>query len=129
MSNGETGALLPFSTRMKRARRRAAAWPAYMSAETLAAALDVDVGYVRQLVKRGLLPQPVHIGEAPRWRFEDVEENLLRQTNVHAELNDPYLQGVERVAAQKARDPSSAVRAQGDGEGQDVRVPVERSRH
>jgi hypothetical protein len=129
MSKGGIAALLTFRTRMRRFRPKGYPWPAYMSADTLAAALDLAPGDVQQLVKRGLLPKPVRIGETLRWRFEDVEEHVLRGTTLHAELEDPYLQGVERVASQKARNPSSAVRAQGDGEGQDLSISIERSRH
>lgn len=56
-----------------------------MSAETLAAVLDLKrVEYVRQLVQRGVLPEPVVIGEVERWDYEQVVEHLRGESGAGA---------------------------------------------
>ena len=82
--------------------------PAYVTRETLARLLDINApGYVDQLVKRGLLPEPVMIGEAPRWRWETVDKLLAggaaATQPVKDESDDPYLAGVHRGQAAVAR--------------------------
>jgi hypothetical protein len=87
-------------------RRKPSMWPDYCSRETLAARLDVAPYYIDQLVKRGLLPPPtVTLGEAPRWRWADVEKYILGVADgaeSHADQVDPYLAGIERAAPQEA---------------------------
>ena len=72
-------------------------WPDYMDRETLAQRLDLKPGAVDQYVKRGLLPQPVSIGEAVRWSWRDVENHLRGGTPSAAPSNsdDPYMAGVK----------------------------------
>ncbi len=72
------------------------AWPDYMDKATLARRLDLKPGAVDQYVKRGLLPDPVCIGEAVRWSWRDVE-SFLRGDAPGAASNqsdDPFLAGV-----------------------------------
>jgi hypothetical protein len=60
---------------------------------------------VHAYVKRGLLPQPKHIGELVRWRWSpDVErciEALDLETGAESHADDPYLAGIERVATKE----------------------------
>lgn len=74
------------------------AWPDYCKRETLAKRLNLAVGAIDQLVKRGLLPEPIQLGEALLWRWEDVDNWLRRgqdaPESTHAD--DPYLAGVAR---------------------------------
>ena len=65
-------------------------WPGWMKKETVAAYCDCELGYVDQLVKRGLLPRPTDMGEAPRWRREDVDAWLAGTTDSGADFADPY---------------------------------------
>lgn len=72
--------------------------PAYVTRETLARMLDMrEPGYVDQLVTRGLLPEPVMIGEAKRWRWADVDNRISGGAVGHEarkdEADDPYLRG------------------------------------
>ena len=53
-------------------------WPPFQSIETLAAALDMTVEYVQQLVKRGILPGPIMIAETERFDFALVTQRLTR---------------------------------------------------
>ena len=55
--------------------------------------------YVRQLIKRGLLPNPIKIGELQRWKWADVElaiESVTRGGGINDGGRDPYLAGLER---------------------------------
>lgn len=87
-------------------RRNTVLWPDYCSRETLAARLDVAPSYIDQLVKRGLLPPPtLMLGEAPRWRWAEVEKymhGVADGAESHADQQDPYLAGIKRAAPQEA---------------------------
>lgn len=74
-------------------------WPDYCSRETLAKRLDVSVSAIDQYVKRGAIPSPVHVGDALRWRWSEVDAMLRGASNVAA-VNDPFLAGVARVTSE-----------------------------
>ena len=83
--------------------------PDYCDRDTLARRLDMTPGYVDQLVKRGILPDPVTIGEAKRWRWADVD-TAVRCGNAgnHTDHGydaavDPYISGAARAATATAR--------------------------
>ena len=82
-------------------------WPDYCTRETLAARLEVAPAYIDQLEKRGLLPPPVAIGEAKRWRWSDVEIYISQlDDGAHASTDreDPYFAGIERGATEETRN-------------------------
>jgi len=84
--------------------------------ETLAKILDIrNPSFVDQLVKRGILPEPVDLGGQPRWRTSEVEARISGLGHVvlgncpdrpHDEGVDPYLAGV--ADASKAAAPRSS---------------------
>ena len=77
--------------------------PDYVSRETLAYRLDMKAGAIDQLVKRGILPPPLQIGEALRWWWPDVDRRIrgddlqIRSTAQDAE--DPYLRAINGAPA------------------------------
>ncbi len=76
-------------------------WPDFCKKETLAKRLDLPVGAIDQLVKRGILPQPVAVGEALLWHWDDVKTRLVagRPSAVEtAPVEDPFAAGARRVA-------------------------------
>lgn len=55
-----------------------------------AEALGMGLDKFRELVNRGVLPEPVNIGDMRRWRVRDLEEALDRlKVSSHA---DPLLE-------------------------------------
>ncbi|MEQ1689388.1 MAG: hypothetical protein ABL874_12515 [Sphingopyxis sp.] len=48
-----------------------------MKEATLAKRMDVEPGFIKQLVARGCLPPPRNIGGAPRWLWDEVV-NFIR---------------------------------------------------
>ena len=79
--------------------------PDYVSAETLAHRLDCSKSTVAEYVRRGLLPKPLKIGELVRWHWANVEKFIAELENSPAEADaaDPYLDGIDRGATEKAR--------------------------
>jgi len=75
-----------------------ALWPDYMKRETLAKRLDLPPGAIDQLVKRGLLPGPIQIGEARLWSWDDVQTRLATRGVLVDAQPDPYDAGARRVA-------------------------------
>ena len=77
--------------------------PDYVSRETLAYRLDMKAGAIDQLVKRGVLPPPLNIGDALRWWWPDVDRRIRGddlQTRATAyEADDPYLEAINGTAA------------------------------
>ncbi len=87
-------------------------WPDYMSKATLAQRLDLAEGAIDQYVTRGLLPAPVAIGDALRWRWADVEACLVggtRDAGSHDYDGDPYFAGVRNGSSRA--DRTSAARS------------------
>jgi predicted DNA-binding transcriptional regulator AlpA len=79
--------------------------PDYVSAETLAQRLDCSKTTVHAYVRRGILPEPIRIGDLVRWRWVDVEKtikSLEAGEDFHVDANDPYFAGIERGKTQKA---------------------------
>jgi predicted DNA-binding transcriptional regulator AlpA len=74
--------------------------PAFMSRETLAQALELKPGAIDQLVTRGLLPQPVKIGDAIRWNWAEVEQWLTnaKRPSDASEIADIFKQRAAHVA-------------------------------
>lgn len=70
-------------------------WPDYCRRETLAKRLNLPASAIDQFVKRGLLPQPIKIGEAVLWRWESVDTFLQSQQTetLIQDFCDPYIAG------------------------------------
>jgi predicted DNA-binding transcriptional regulator AlpA len=81
--------------------------PAYPSRKTLARLLDCAESTVDELVKRGVLPKPMHLSNGcVRWCWNDVVLALasLKQDDLNKnQSNDPYLSGVKNVSEITAR--------------------------
>jgi len=79
-----------------------------LTKESLAKALDIkNPAFVDQLVKRGILPEPIDLGGAKRWLMSDIEARInglrcgtigLGGEAAHDEGSDPYLAGVAHAA-------------------------------
>jgi predicted DNA-binding transcriptional regulator AlpA len=78
-------------------------WPDYLRRETLARRLNLAPGAIDQLVKRGLLPPPLRLGEALLWRWATVDEILTR--GQPTATDDPYARGINAVEAPATRAP------------------------
>jgi hypothetical protein len=80
-------------------------WPDYCKKATLARRLDLPVGAIDQMVKRGLLPPPVSVDDAMLWRWETVD-SFLKEGKTSGDSDDPYILGAQRAAqAAAARRP------------------------
>ena len=102
--------------------------PAYMSRETLAQHLEIKPGAVDQYVRRGLLPSPVTIGEALRWRWDDVDEWIRSRTRGDVsgyadDVKDPYMPGTVNAS------PAPASRVRRPQQGATVLLPAAAQRH
>lgn len=73
-------------------------WPDCMKRETLAKRMDVEPGFVDQLVARGHIPPPRDIGGAPRWFWSKVEPRLRASHSSEVSDFDPYKLGAARAA-------------------------------
>jgi hypothetical protein len=73
--------------------------PDYVSRETLAYRLEIAAGAVDQYVTRGVLPAPIKIGEALRWRWSDVEMRLAGASSSGDAVPDPYELGARHAAS------------------------------
>jgi predicted DNA-binding transcriptional regulator AlpA len=76
--------------------------PSYLSCATLARELDVSESTVHDMVRRGVLPQPVRLSSGcVRWRWADVEMALCSMTaKTHSGgAVDPFLEGLKNVAS------------------------------
>ena len=75
--------------------------PAYVSRKTLAHELDCAESTVDELVKRGVLPKPLHLSNGcVRWCWGDVVLALASLGKAPACGIDPYLSGVKNVASE-----------------------------
>lgn len=81
-------------------------WPDYCKRETLAKRLNLPAGAIDQLVKRGLLPAPIRLGDALLFRWADVD-SYLRSGKMDAP-DDPYETGARRAAQAAATRPNGA---------------------
>jgi predicted DNA-binding transcriptional regulator AlpA len=74
--------------------------PSYLSCATLARELDVSESTVHEMVRRGVLPQPVKLSSGcVRWRWADVEMALcsMSVSRVSDATSDPFLEGLRNV--------------------------------
>ena len=101
----------------------------YLSRKSLADKLDLAEGAIDQLVKRGILPEPLTIGEAKRWRWDDVDAQLRGMvagvSQATDEQQDPYLAGVAHVAVAQA---AAARVHRSQPSGQILHIPASPSR-
>jgi predicted DNA-binding transcriptional regulator AlpA len=77
--------------------------PSYLSRKTLAAELDVAPSTIDELVKRGVLPKPVHLSNGcVRWPWHDIEAAItsLKNSPPDSAQADPYLEGIKNVATE-----------------------------
>ncbi len=88
-------------------------WPDYCTRETLAKRLELKPGAIDQLVTRGILPAPVMIGDALRWKWATVEQALegtrrgmdSARSCTDDSGEDPFIQGARRAAEAAASRP------------------------
>ena len=74
--------------------------PSYVSCATLAHELDVSESTVHEMVRRGVLPQPVKLSSGcVRWRWADVELALgsMSTSRVAGANGDPFMEGLRNV--------------------------------
>jgi predicted DNA-binding transcriptional regulator AlpA len=76
--------------------------PSYLSRRTLAAELDVAESTIDELVRRGVLPKPVHLSSGcVRWRWGDVEAAIVSLRGGDIPEVDPYIAGARNAAKQE----------------------------
>jgi predicted DNA-binding transcriptional regulator AlpA len=76
--------------------------PSYVSCSTLARELDVSESTVQEMVRRGVLPQPVKLSSGcVRWCWADVQAALgsLSAGRVSEAANDPFLAGARHATS------------------------------
>lgn len=76
--------------------------PAYLSCASLARELDVSETTVHEMVRRGILPQPVKLSSGcVRWCWADVQLALgsLSAGKVSEAGNDPFLAGARNATS------------------------------
>jgi predicted DNA-binding transcriptional regulator AlpA len=75
--------------------------PAYLSCASLARELDASETTVRDMVQRGVLPQPLRLSPGcVRWCWSDVEQALASLSpSAKSEQEDPFLAGVRSATS------------------------------
>lgn len=75
--------------------------PSYLACATLARELDVSESTVHEMVRRGVLPQPVKLSSGcVRWRWADVEMALGSMSAGRVtEAADPFLTGARHATS------------------------------
>lgn len=75
--------------------------PAYLSCASLARELDMSETTIREMVNRGILPQPIRLsGGCVRWCWADVQAALgSLSVGGHDRGIDPFLAGVQNVTS------------------------------
>ncbi len=74
--------------------------PSYVSCATLARELDVSETTVHEMVRRGVLPQPVKLSSGcVRWRWADIEMALgsVSVSRTPEATSDPFLAGARHA--------------------------------
>lgn len=74
----------------------------YLSCASLARELEVSETTVYEMVRRGVLPQPIKLSPGcVRWCWVDVQRALGSLTDAGAQgtANDPFLKGVRDVTS------------------------------
>lgn len=77
--------------------------PSYVTCSTLARELEVSETTVYEMVRRGVLPQPVKLSSGcVRWCWAEVQTALGSLSAGHASdvANDPFIAGLKNVAPQ-----------------------------
>jgi predicted DNA-binding transcriptional regulator AlpA len=75
--------------------------PSYVTCSTLARELEVSESTVYEMVRRGVLPQPMKLSNGcVRWCWADVEAALgsLSSARDSGAASDPFLMGLKNVA-------------------------------
>lgn len=74
--------------------------PSYLSCASLARELDVSERTVQEMVRRGVLPQPVRLSPGcVRWCWTDVQTALASLAGTGAGTDaDPFMQGVRNAS-------------------------------
>jgi predicted DNA-binding transcriptional regulator AlpA len=76
--------------------------PSYVSRRTLADELDCAESTIDELVRRGILPRPVHLSSGRvRWCWDDVIASLAPLKSGSATETDPYLSGARNATRQE----------------------------
>jgi len=74
--------------------------PAYISCASLARELEVAQSTVYELVRRGVLPQPLKLSAGcVRWCWADVQLSLSSLADGTAANNDPFLEGARNATS------------------------------
>lgn len=76
--------------------------PSYLSCASLARELDVSETTVHEMVRRGVIPQPVKLSSGcVRWCWADVQAALasLSASRISEAVSDPFLVGARNVAS------------------------------
>lgn len=76
--------------------------PSYVSCATLARELDVSETTVHEMVRRGVLPQPVKLSNGcVRWRWADVDMALgsMSASRATEAASDPFLAGARHATS------------------------------
>ena len=76
--------------------------PSYISCASLARELDVSETTVHEMVRRGVLPQPVKLSAGcVRWCWADVQSSLtsLSGGKLPEANDDPFLKGVRHATS------------------------------
>jgi predicted DNA-binding transcriptional regulator AlpA len=76
--------------------------PSYVSCSTLARELDVSESTVYEMVRRGVLPQPVKLSNGcVRWCWADVQAALgsLAPGRAEEAAADPFMLGLKNVVS------------------------------
>lgn len=74
--------------------------PAYLSRKSLAAELDISESTVDEMVRRGVLPRPIHLSSGcVRWSWTSVEASLASLTGASDDgSSDPFMAGARHAA-------------------------------
>jgi predicted DNA-binding transcriptional regulator AlpA len=78
----------------------------FLSDDMLAARLNVTSAHIWRLRRRGLLPDPYHLGRSPRWRWSEVFEAIAKTKSGPREHEVQRL--AEARAAARARREAEA---------------------
>lgn len=78
--------------------------PSFPSVATLALELDVSERTIHEMVRRGVLPQPLRFSAGTvRWCWADVEQALRSLSSSALAEEDPFMKGVRNAASPAPR--------------------------
>ncbi len=75
---------------------------AYLTCASLARELEMSESTVHEMVRRGVIPQPIKMSRGcVRWCWAEVEAALMSHGSggAAAPANDPFLEGVRNVTS------------------------------